>query len=135
MKTRRFPVVPGLAVAALLTSMLGLAACGSPSGGSSAGGDAARGKELYQTGGASGVPCNTCHSLDGSPLVGPSLQGISTKAADRMPGLSAEDYLKQSIDNPSAYMAEGFSDQMYKGYADSLSREELADLVAYLMTL
>jgi cytochrome c oxidase subunit 2 len=123
---RRFAVVLGLIAAVML------AACSSPA--PSASGDAARGKQIFQTGGASGVPCATCHTLDGSALVGPTLQGISKTAASRVAGLSAEDYLKQSIDNPSAYMVEGFSDQMYKQYGDSLSKQELDDLVAFLMT-
>jgi cytochrome c oxidase subunit II len=97
-------------------------------------GDPAKGKLLFQTGGASEVPCATCHSLDGSALVGPTLQGIAARAKDRVAGLSAEDYLRQSIEKPSAYLVDGFSDQMYKKYTEDLSPDEVNDLVAYLMT-
>jgi len=43
---------------------------------------------------------------------GPSFQGISKRAGDRVPGLSAVEYLRQSIVDPSAYMVEGFVDIM-----------------------
>lgn len=124
---RHFSVLLGLSAALIL------AACAS-GGAASPAGDATRGKQIFQTGGTSGIPCATCHTLDGTKLVGPSLQGIKDRAGTRIPGMSAEDYIRQSVDNPSAYMVEDFSDQMYKKYADTLSKQDLDDLVAYLMT-
>lgn len=125
---KTFSLVLGLCAALLL------AACSSGGASSASGGDPTRGKQIFQTGGTSGIPCATCHTLDGSKLVGPSLKGISTRAATRVPGLSAQDYIRQSIDNPSAYMVPDYSDQMYKKYADTLSKQDLDDVVAYLMT-
>jgi mono/diheme cytochrome c family protein len=124
---RRFLIVLGLCAA------LALVACGEAPA-PTASGDATRGKQIFLTGGSSGIPCATCHTLDGTKLVGPSLQGIAERAAERVPGQSAEDYLRQSIDNPSAYMVEDYPDQMYKKYADTLSKQDLDDVVAYLMT-
>ena len=115
-----------------LCAALLLAACSSGEAGSP--GDPARGKQIFLTGGTSGIPCATCHTLDGSTLVGPSLQGISTRAATRIPGESAEDYIRQSIENPSAYLVDGYSDQMYKQYASQLTPQDLSDVVAFLMT-
>jgi cytochrome c oxidase subunit 2 len=52
--------------------------------------------------------CNGCHQLTAAGatgLVGPSLDGIGTTAGTRVPGLSAEDYLRESILNPNAFLA------------------------------
>jgi hypothetical protein len=100
-------------------------------------GDPERGRDIFETGG--GVinrPCNDCHTLTGTPKAGggPSLLGISTTAADRVPGLSAAEYLLQSIMEPDAYQVEGFSGTMPKSYPLLLSEEDIYSLVAFLLT-
>jgi LSD1 subclass zinc finger protein len=122
----------GSVVVFSLIAALMLAACGASAGG--AAGDPARGKQLFLTGGASNVPCATCHAFNGETLVGPSLQGISTRAASRVAGLSAQDYIRQSIQSPSAYVVPNFDDKMFKKYSDTLSKQDIDDLVAFLMT-
>jgi mono/diheme cytochrome c family protein len=109
-----------------------LTACGS---GESTVGDVDAGKTLFNTGGTSQIPCATCHSIDGVATVGPSLQGIAAHAGERIEGVSAEDYLRQSITQPSVYLVPGYNDVMYKDYAVHFSEEEIDNLVAYLMTL
>jgi cytochrome c oxidase subunit 2 len=114
-----------------------LTACGSSPAESqpaSSLGDPARGQLLFDTGGASGIPCATCHTLDGTSLVGPSLKGIGDRAATQVAGLSAEDYIRQSILDPSAHLVEGYDDLMNKNYADSLSEQDINDLIAFLLT-
>lgn len=117
----------------LAVAAVGLAAALSACGGGEISGDAARGEEVFNTGGASQVPCATCHSLDGTDLVGPSLQSISERAGERIDGVSAEDYIRQSIVSPSAYLTDGFSDVMPKNYGAALSAEDIDALVAFLM--
>ncbi len=131
-------VVIGIAVAAL-----SLAACG---GGSSGGaGDAARGEALFKQstiGTASAPGCSTCHSLDGSPLVGPSQQGVvgRAEAAIKSPDYkgtakTVEEYLKESIVNPDVFVEQGFTaGVMYQNFGKDLSDQEIADLVAFLAT-
>lgn len=97
-------------------------------------GDPARGQLIFDTGGASGIPCATCHTLDGTSLVGPSVKGISERAATQVPGLSAEEYLRQSILEPSAHLVEGYDDLMNKNYGDTLSEQDINDLIAFLLT-
>jgi nitric oxide reductase subunit C len=92
----------------------------------------ARGRELY-----SHVPaiCSTCHSLEPDiVIVGPSLYGIAQRAAARVAGMSAEDYIRASILQPSDYVVEGFQDVMQKNFADVLSSQDIDDLIAFLMT-
>ena len=103
-------------------------------------GDASQGEELYQAtviGAASAPGCITCHSLEeGVTLVGPSHAGIGAKAAEVVQGLSAEDYLKQSIIDPDAHISEGYNaGAMYANYGRELTDQEIADLAAFLLSL
>ena len=63
------------------------------------------------------------------------MTGISQRAGQRVPGLSAEEYIRQSILEPSAYLVSGYRNIMYPLYKDKLSQQDLADLIAYLETL
>lgn len=74
--------------------------------------------------------CNTCHGPGQN--VGPSLRGMGERAATRIEGMSAADYLHESIVNPSAYLVEGYEDVM-PGYGDRLSEQQIADVVKFLL--
>jgi nitric oxide reductase subunit C len=80
--------------------------------------------------------CATCHALTPDVvLVGPSLAGVATRAATRIPGLSAEQYLRQSILDPSASIVDGFEDVMMKNFGQQLTADQINDIIAFLMTL
>jgi cytochrome c2 len=81
--------------------------------------------------------CQICHSLRPDvQLVGPSLAGVATRAETRVPGLPAEAYLMQSLVDPDAYVVDGFQPgQMRPDLAQTLTQQELDDLVAFLLTL
>jgi ferredoxin/mono/diheme cytochrome c family protein len=103
-----------------------------------AGGDPAAGRRLFnETRGGAGVGCRICHSLQPDvKLVGPSLAGIGARAPTRVPGLSAEDYLRQALLEPDAYVVEGYRPgQMPPDYLTRLNRDQIEDIVAYLLTL
>jgi nitric oxide reductase subunit C len=131
----------GLALAAALA----LAACGG--GGSSGGADPARGEALFKQstiGTASAPGCSTCHSLQaGQTLVGPSQADVATRADNILKSgkytgtaKTVEDFLRESIVNPDAYVEEGFQPGvMYPNFGKELSEQEINDLVAYLATL
>lgn len=81
------------------------------------------------------VGCVTCHSLDGTTVLGPSLQGIGSTAQDRIPSMSAEAYILQSILEPDAYVLEGSSAGiMPPHYAEALTEAQIDALVTFLMT-
>ena len=92
-----------------------------------------RGGQLYR-----GLGCANCHERSISNLfrpVGPSLDQVGLVAGKRVPGMSAEEYLRQSITDPGAYVVPGYPDSMPRGLARELSPEDLAALVAYLASL
>jgi mono/diheme cytochrome c family protein len=81
--------------------------------------------------------CGVCHSTKpGDDGVGPSLAGVGTRAAERVPGMTAEQYLRESILDPAAYVVEGYrGDQMLPIYDERLSTDQLDALVEYLLSL
>lgn len=92
--------------------------------------------------------CQACHSIaPGVNLAGPTLAGLASRAERAMASPeykgsadSVEAYIRESIVEPSAYL---FPGEMYSAggtsfmpttYADSLTPEQLDQLVAYLAT-
>src|SRR5690606_23515974 len=115
---------------------LACAACG-PTGSNAPidlpAGDAEAGDLLFHQE-IGGLPeCSSCHSLDGSRGTGPSLQGIGDVAATRRNGQDATTYIMNSIISPGQYIVPGFSNQMPSAYGQQLSRQQLADLIAYIL--
>ncbi len=116
-----------------------MTACGSPPAASFAdlpAGDAEHGAALFDEG-ANGAPaCTTCHTLDGSVLVGPSLQNFPAIAPVADAGApSLAEYAFNSITQPGTFVVSGFGNTMYAQYARQLSSQQIADLIAYLLTL
>lgn len=83
--------------------------------------------------------CLGCHSLDGSPGVGPSFKGIMgrrevvvTKGAERT--ITVDDaYLRQSIRDPQADLVKGFQPVM-PTFSD-LNKEEIEALLEFMKTV
>ena len=131
----------------LFVAVVFLAACGGQAAPAASGGDAAAGQKLFQqtTLGKDKVPgCVTCHSVEpDKKLVGPSLAGIATDAANTVKeadykgqAKTAQDWLRESITNPNADVPEGFQPNvMPQNLKDELSSQEITNLIAYLMTL
>ncbi|HMB98425.1 MAG TPA: c-type cytochrome [Balneolaceae bacterium] len=89
---------------------------------------ASRGESLYTQ-----YACNTCHSLDGSRLVGPSFQnlfGNDRPLEDGSVVTADEDYIYESITEPSAKVAEGYPNVMQP--YDYLSESELQSLIEFI---
>jgi len=93
----------------------------------------ARGRQVYRT-----LGCANCHEPSISNLfraAGPALDEIGLVGRKRIPGMSAEDYILQSITDPGAFVVPGYPDSMPRGLSNDLSPEDLAALVAYLASL
>ncbi len=93
------------------------------------------GKEVF--GDSSRGGCGICHSVKaGDDGIGPSLAGVGTRAETAVPGMSAEEYLRQSILDPDAVIAPGYqAGQMLPFYDERLSEDDLDALVLYLLSL
>lgn len=81
--------------------------------------------------------CDVCHSTEpGDDGVGPSLAGIGDRAGERVAGVDATGYLRQSILDPDAFVVDGFrSGQMLDVYEDRLAPEQVDALIEYLLSL
>jgi mono/diheme cytochrome c family protein len=98
-------------------------------------GNVGRGAEVF-TQVVDDVPaCSDCHALDNARKTGPSLAGFGTIAGERVNNQSAEEYAFNSIVRPASHVVRGFSNVMYNNYANNLSKQNIADLVAYLLNL
>jgi mono/diheme cytochrome c family protein len=100
-------------------------------------GDPEIGEEIYTTplDDPGRHSCSECHTLTGVNTYGPTFKGLSQSAGERVPGMSAEEYLRESIINPGAYRVEGFpAGLMPEGYGDMLSEEEINHLIAFMLT-
>jgi mono/diheme cytochrome c family protein len=91
-----------------------------------------RGKAVFTSSG-----CGGCHAIEGlsAGTVGPELTHIGTLAETRVEGKSGEEYLHESVVNPSAHLVEGFTDLMPKNFGDLLNTDQLNDLIAFLSSL
>jgi len=100
-----------------------------PSAVAPAGADAlpAQGRALAQSKG-----CVACHTIDGSPGVGPTWKGLFGKTETMVDGSTAlvdEAYLKDFIRNPQARAVKGFAPIMPK---IDVTDDELAALASYI---
>ena len=81
--------------------------------------------------------CAACHTIEGisTGAVGPELTHIATISATLKAGYTAEDYIRESILTPGAYIVEGFKDGiMPPDFSQKLSEDQLNDLLAFLLT-
>ena len=93
------------------------------------------GEELFHAKG-----CATCHTgADSTAMIGgfPSLRAVSTWAGDRKPGMSATEYLAESIRAPSAFISPAFDGAVGPTGAMpelGLTEAEIAALVDHLLS-
>ncbi len=82
--------------------------------------------------------CGGCHVIEGLAgavgVTGPEMTGIGSRAGTRVAGLSAEDYIRQSVEEPEAFVLEGY-DNVMQPLRGMMTDEEFDILVEYLLTL
>ena len=91
-------------------------------------GNAAAGAKLFSAQGCNG--CHTFKPAHSTAKIGPDLDKLPqyAKAAGRG---SLEQFTRESIENPSAYLENGYSNVM-PNFGQTLSQKQISDLVAYL---
>lgn len=87
--------------------------------------------------------CASCHSLDGSRRVGPSLLNIvgsKRRVHDPETGKTRDlvanvDYVRQSIQDPNALLVEGYPQNLMPPVSGVLTEKQINDLIGYLEKL
>ncbi len=84
--------------------------------------------------------CITCHSLDGSKIIGPSFKGlygrktiVVTDAGEKEIESTGE-YIKESILEPNAEIVKGYNKGLMQSYTEKISAEDLDKIVDYFKT-
>lgn len=81
--------------------------------------------------------CTACHSVDGSRLVGPSLQGVygsSVALTDGSTVEADENYLRDSIMDPQSQIVAGYPPSM-PTYAGRLTDQQIDGLIEYIKSV
>lgn len=90
-----------------------------------------RGRQVYREKG-----CASCHQIGSEGgTVGPPLTHIGSLAGTRKPPVSAEDYIRESIRDPGAYVVPGFPDTMSRGIDRGMTQADVDALVRFLLSL
>ncbi|BBM87001.1 cytochrome c oxidase subunit II [Candidatus Uabimicrobium amorphum] len=86
--------------------------------------------------------CSTCHSIDGSKLIGPSLKGIWERRGKVVTDgkersiVADEEYIINSIRYPQKDYAKGYEGVIMTAFDETvLSDEDIAKIIEYLKTL
>ncbi len=94
-----------------------------------AGGDPNKGALVYAK-----LPCFSCHAFGGNGgAVGPALDKIGTNAATRIPDVTAAQYIYHILTNPEDASLPNYRNTTMPSFAASATKEELRDLVAFLL--
>jgi len=82
--------------------------------------------------------CLTCHTIGKSGVLRfPDLEGIATRAGDRVPGLDSLHYMARSIYHPDEYIVPGFTKGMpvIDKPPIGLNDQEIVAVIAFLQSL
>src|SRR2546428_5627039 len=91
------------------------------------------GEEIFHTKGS----CETCHRSGQKGTRAPDLAGIGARAGKTKPGMSAKQYILESLLQPGAYVVEGYPNIMPQvdKRPIALNRSEIWALTAFLESL
>jgi mono/diheme cytochrome c family protein len=88
------------------------------------------GEQIFTAAGCAG--CHTFAPAGSNATIGPSLDELAGAAGDRVPGTSAEDYIRESLTTPDAFLVEGFGNAM-PSYEGRLTDRQVQALIEYLL--
>jgi cytochrome c2 len=88
------------------------------------------GEQIFTAAGCAG--CHKFAPAGSNGAIGPGLDDLKTVAGNREPGKSAEDYIRESLLQPDAYIVEGFGNVM-PSQQGKLTDEQVGALVDYLL--
>ena len=91
------------------------------------------GEELYEA-----LGCASCHSLDGSIIVGPSFKGLYGRKVKvvtdgKTHEVVADDaYIRDSVRTPAKDVAEGFPEGIMPNLSDQINKEQMEAIIAFI---
>jgi cytochrome c551/c552 len=109
------------------------AATTTSSGGGGGGGDATAGKAVFASNGC--ASCHTFKPASATGTIGPDLDSAPASDAKADGNMNLTAFIHESIVNPDAYIAKGYSKGiMPTNFGSSLSSKQIDDLVAFVMS-
>jgi cytochrome c oxidase subunit II len=97
---------------------------------------ASLGRKIYST-----IGCMACHSIDGSPMTGPTFKGafghevtVTTAGKERTLTMD-EAYIKHSILEPNADIVKGFNANLMQTYKSQLTDQDIANITEFIKSL
>jgi cytochrome c551/c552 len=91
--------------------------------------NATSGEQIFTAGGCAG--CHTLAKANATGNIGPSLDDLAATAGEQ--DGSPEDYVRESLLDPDAVVAEGFQPGVMPSYEGRLSDEQVRALAKYLL--
>ena len=106
---------------------------GTTTSGGGGGGNAAAGKNVFASNNC--ASCHTFEPANATGTIGPDLDKAPEQDAKADHNMALAAFIKESITDPDAYIAKGFSKGlMPKTFGTSLSKTQLNDLVAFIVS-
>lgn len=93
------------------------------------------GETLYKT-----LGCASCHSLDGSIIVGPSFKGLFGSKVKVMTGgqmreiVANESYIRDSVRTPAKDVVDGFPEGIMPNLSDQINDEQMNAIIDFIKT-
>ncbi len=88
------------------------------------------GEQIFTAAGCAG--CHTFGPAGSNGTIGPNLDELAAAAGEREPGKSAEQYVRESLLQPEAFLAEGFGNAM-PSFEGRLTDEQIQTLIDFML--
>ena len=92
--------------------------------------EAKTGDQIFTAAGCAG--CHTFGPAGSNGTIGPSLDELKTQAGNIEPGKSAEEYVRESIEDPGAFIVKGFPNAM-PSFKGRLTDAQIKALIDFLL--
>jgi mono/diheme cytochrome c family protein len=92
---------------------------------------ATTGEQLFTAAGCGG--CHKLASAGATGTIGPGLDELAAAAGEREPGKGAEEYVREALLDPDAYVVDGFNEGVMPSFEGKLSDKQLQTLVEFLL--
>jgi mono/diheme cytochrome c family protein len=89
------------------------------------------GDQIFTAAGCAG--CHTFAPAGSNGTIGPSLNELKSQAGTLVPGKSAEEYVRESLEDPNAFIVKGFSANVMPSFKGRLTDEQIQALIDYLL--